>query len=82
MTEAEKTFAARAVRRRKLFLTLAVAGVAVASSLTVYYIYRRSHDTTYPIGPRIVVVVLILLNARQNLRQYKFAGLLEKLMRD
>ena len=82
MTEAEKSFAARAVRRRKLFLTLAVAGVAVASSLTVYYGYRRAHDPAYPVGVRIVVVVLILLNARQNLRQYKFAGLLEKLMRD
>jgi hypothetical protein len=25
-----------------------------------------------------VLVVLILLNARQNLRQYRFAGILEK----
>lgn len=82
MTEAERRFAARAVRRRKLFLALAAAGIVVASSLTIYYGYRRSHDDGYPLELRSVLVVLILLNARQNLRQYRYAALLEKLTRD
>jgi hypothetical protein len=33
------------------------------------------------LAPRFVLIVLILLNARQNLRQHKYAALLEKLTR-
>jgi hypothetical protein len=32
----------------------------------------------FDVGARAVIVVLVLLNARQNLRQYRYAGILEK----
>jgi hypothetical protein len=72
-------FVVRALRRRRLFLALSVIGVLVAVSLAAYYTYRKLHDPAFDMGARMVIVVLVLLNSRQNLRQYRFAGILEKL---
>jgi hypothetical protein len=79
LTDSEIRFAGRAARRGRLFLALAVAGVFVAVALSVFYAYRRWTDPTFPVGPRAVIVLLILLNSRQNLRQYRYAMLLQKL---
>ena len=79
LTGTERAFVARAVRRRRLFLALSVLGLVVAVGLGVYYTWRKLHDPAYAVGPRLVIVVLILLNSRQNLRQYRFAGILQKL---
>lgn len=79
LTESEIRFAGRAVRRGRLFLALACAGVAIALALSVFYAYRRLTDPSFAVGARAVVVLLILLNARQNLRQYRYASLLRKL---
>jgi len=76
MTEPDSRFADRAIRRRPLFLALSRIGIAVALLLAGYYAYRRYEDPQFPIGVRVALVTLILLNARQNLRQYKFATLL------
>jgi hypothetical protein len=80
MTDVERQFAAKAVRRKKVFLVLSMVSVAVAIGLALFYGYERVMDPSYPIAPRMVIVLLILLNARQNLRQHKYAALLEKLM--
>jgi hypothetical protein len=79
ITDSEIRFAGRAVRRGRLFLMLAYAGVAIAIALSVFYGYRRWQDPSFQVGARGVVVLLILLNARQNLRQYRYATLLGKL---
>ncbi len=79
LSDSEIRFAGRAVRRGRLFLALASAGVVIALALSVFYGYRRWTDPSFPVGVRAVVVVLILLNARQNLRQYRYASLLGKL---
>ncbi len=81
MTDAERQFAARAVRRKGLFRMLSNVSVGVAALLAVFYGFERLRDSTYSIGPRAVIILLILLNARQNLRQYKYAAILEKLTR-
>lgn len=78
LTPGEARFAERAIRRRRLFLGLAVSGVAIAIGLAGYAAYAASTDPHAPTAIRFVLVVLILLNARQNLRQYRFAGILEK----
>ena len=80
MNDRERAFARRAVRRKKLFLVLSIAGVLVAAALAVFYGYRRWLDPDYPLGTRAVLVLLILLNARLNLRQYRYAGALESLL--
>ena len=67
LTDSEIRFAGRAVRRGLLFLAL--GGVLIALVLSVVYGYRRWTDPSFPVDVRAVVVLLIPLNARQNLRQ-------------
>jgi hypothetical protein len=80
LDETERAFAARAMRRKRLFLVLSNVSVAVALLLAVVYGWERFRDPSFAIGPRAVVILLILLNARQNLRQHKYAAILEKLI--
>ena len=80
MTESEEAFARRAVRRKGLFLKLSVAGLIVAAGLVVVYSVFWWRDHNYSVGPRAVIILLVLLNARQNLRQYRYAGVLEQLL--
>ncbi len=70
-------FAARAVRRKGLFLALSVAGVLVGLGLALYF--WISHEPGDPTGLQAVVVVLILLNARGNLRQVRYVNAIEAL---
>jgi formate-dependent nitrite reductase membrane component NrfD len=77
VTDTQQRFIERALRRKKLFLALSVVGVVIGVVLGGYYGFRRLEDPTFPIGPRAVIVVLILLNSRQNLRQYRFASFIE-----
>lgn len=80
MSDSERDFARRAVRRKLLFRRLSFASVAVAAGLAVFYAYERLRDPTFAMLPRAVIILLILLNARQNLRQYRYAAILEKLI--
>jgi len=80
VTPSEEAFARRAIRRRRLFLGLSIAGLVIAVMLTgVYSVLWWTHPG-FPIVPRAVIVLLVLLNARQNLRQYRYAGVLEQLV--
>ena len=76
-TDSQERFIERALRRKKLFLALSIIGIVIGAVLAAYYGFRRFDDPTFPIGPHAVIVVLILLNARQNLRQYRFASFIE-----
>ncbi len=75
---AEVRFGERAIRRRRLFLGLAIAGVVIGLLLAGFTAYRSADAPAERTRLRVVLIVLILLNARQNLRQYRFAGILEK----
>ena len=66
---------------QSLFRMLSNASVAVAALLAAVYGVERLRDPTFSIAPRAVIILLILLNARQNLRQHKYAVILEKLTR-
>jgi len=81
VSPAQRAFAERAVRRKRSFLALALAGLVIALALASFYGYRRLTDPDFPLGARAVIVLLVLLNARQNLRQYRYAGVLEGLLR-
>ena len=76
-TDSQERFVKRALRRKKLFLVLSIAGIVIAVALAAYSGFRRFNDPTFPVGPRVVIVILILLNARQNLRQYRFVSVIE-----
>ena len=78
MTEAQSRFLASAIRRKDLFLQLSILGVIVAVGLAGWYIWRGLEESGASGGTGWVLVVLVLLNARQNLRQHKYAVLLEE----
>ena len=78
LSPAEQGLADRVARRGRVFLGLSAAGVAVALGLGAYYVWRRWHDPSFPVGLRAVVIVLVLLNARLNLRQYRLARILAR----
>jgi len=80
MTEAELRFARRAIRRKKLFLALSVTSVIVGLSLALFYAWQYATQPGFAPGIHFVLVLLILLMARQNLRQYYYAKILEKLI--
>ena len=81
MTDAERAFAAKAIRRKDLFRTISSVSVAIAALLAIVYGFERVRDPSFSLAPRAVIILLILLNARQNLRQHKYAAILEKLVR-
>lgn len=81
MHSTDQQFAQRAIQRKRLFVALSFVGIGVAVVLLTYYAIQRWHDHHSPFGLHLVLVILILLNARQNYRQYKYARVLEQLMR-
>ena len=76
-------FVNKAVSSGTLFLRLSLVGVGVGLCLAAYYLYlwwlpEAEGGSRSLTG--LVIVVLILLNARQNLRQYRYAGVLKILL--
>ncbi len=79
LSDSERLFVSRTVRREHSFLVMSAVGVIVALALGAYTIYQRSLDPDIAIGARVALIVFILLNARLNLRQYRYAAILGKL---
>jgi len=79
LSSSERRFARRAVRRMRLSRGISIAGLVVAALLAVYYTGKHLQHPEFRLGPPAVIVLLVLLNARQNLRQYRHARILEKL---
>jgi len=77
--DSNERFVRAAVRRKNLFLSLSIAGVAVALGLAGWTLHRKWVEPDFALGLRSVVILLILLNSRQNLRQYRYALALERL---
>jgi hypothetical protein len=80
MTDAQRAFAQRAIERRRLFRNLSIVGVLVGLGLLGWFGYRHTQDSSYELGLPITLAVMVLLNARQNLRQYRYAGILHAIL--
>ena len=70
----ERRFVERSIRQRRAFGVMSALGVVVG--LGLYYAFGGVSD---PPVLKAVLVILVLLNARSNLRQYRYARILEKL---
>lgn len=79
LTDAERSFAERAIRRQQLFKRISTVSVGVAVVMGAVYVGKWLSNPSFELAPRAVIVLLILLNARQNLRQHKYASILAKL---
>ncbi len=75
MTESDRRFLERAVARKGIYLRLSIAGLAG------WYLWSwiSARNTTAHTLTGFVIVTLVLLNARQNLRQFRYGRILEKL---
>lgn len=80
LTDSELRFAKRAIKRKKLFLSLSIASVIAGLCLALLYIWQYATQPSFAAGTHFALVLLILFVARQNLRQYYYAGILEKLL--
>lgn len=77
MTKYERKLAIKTIQRKKLFLVLSITSVIIGLGFTILYSWEAYSQPNFDIGIHFVLVVLILLNARQNLRQYSYAKILE-----
>ena len=77
LTNYERKLAIKAIQRKELFLVLSITSVIVGLGLAIFYSWEAYTQPSFDIGIHFVLVVLILLNARQNLRQYNYAKILE-----
>lgn len=80
MTDSELKFAKRAIKRKKLFLAFSIMSAVVGLCLALYYTWQLATQPGFAAGIHFVPALLILLMARQNLRQYYYAKILEKLV--
>lgn len=80
ITDPELGFARRAIRRKKLFLFFSITSVIVGLTLASYYAWQFATQPGFAAGIHFMLVLLILLMARHNLRQYYYAKILEKLI--
>ncbi len=80
LTKHERNLAKKAIQRRKLFLGFSITSVIAGLGLAVLYSWEAYTQPDFDIGIHFVLVVLVLLNARQNLRQYSYAKILERVI--
>ncbi len=81
LSSSQARFAQQAMARSRLFLRLSVLGVAVALGVALWWWWQgiwAADDGTR--GLRAVVITLVLLNARRNLRQHRYAEVLANVM--
>jgi len=76
LLDGEEVFVERCIRRQSVFLILSAIGVVVGLGLAIWW----SVDGKTGHALEFVVVILILLNARNQLRQWRYAKALERLI--
>ncbi|MDX8412326.1 MAG: hypothetical protein R8K46_10735 [Mariprofundaceae bacterium] len=59
---------------------LSIASVIIGLSLAAFYVWQFTTQPDFAVGIHAVLVLMILLTARLNLRQHLYAKILEKLI--
>jgi len=80
LSDTDLRFSSKAIKRKKLFLRLSILSVIVAFSLAAFYTWQFTTQPDFAVGIHAVMVLMILLTARLNLRQHLYAKILEKLI--
>lgn len=75
LTDKERLFMDRVIRRKKLSLVFSVLSVMIAAFFLVYH-GLIMHDLN---ALRFVIVLLLLLSGRSHLKQYRSAVVFSKL---
>lgn len=74
LTKKEEKLLTRMAKMRKLYLGISILCVFIALSLLVYHLLIAKDFN----GTRFVIVILVLLAGKTNLRQYRVAGIFNK----
>ena len=77
MTESDARFVAGTLRREPAFRVVMIVGVSIGLALLALSLFRLATGISW--GPSFVIAILVLLNARQNLRQCRYARVLREL---
>ncbi len=75
LTHGEKAFLLRVARRRKFWLLFSILSVSVAVFFAIYHGLIRRDFTP----PEFVIILLLLLSSRSQLRIWKTARIFEKI---
>jgi hypothetical protein len=78
LDSAEVEFVHKAIRREALFFRLSMLGVFIGLIVLLMSLLRGFSGEAW--ASTFVVSILVLLNARQNLRQAKYARVLGKVV--
>ena len=76
MNESDARFVASAVAKERLFKVLMWVGIAVGACLLVWSAAKGFGGESW--GATFAIAILVLLNARGNLRQAKYARILRE----
>ncbi len=77
LNDTDTRFVNQAIGRERVFKVLMVVGVLVGLGLLAWAIQRAQGDQAW--GGTFALAILVLLNARGNLRQAKYARILRGL---
>ena len=77
MNEVDARFVASVIRKKGVFMTLMWVGVGVGACLMGWAIHKGISGESW--SATFVIAILVLLNARSNLRQAKVARILHSL---
>jgi hypothetical protein len=78
INDKDTRFVAQAIRRERLFLVLMAVGLVVGVGLLAWSAGAAVQGESWSV--RFVLAILVLLNARGNLRQAKYARILRELV--
>jgi len=74
LTDNEEIFLRRQIDKEKFYFYFCLLDIVIAISMLIYMLFQGLFDTT-----RFILSIILLLNARMNLKQYKNIQLLKKL---
>lgn len=77
MNDADARFVDQAIRRERVFRVLMGVGLLAGPGLLGWAAMRAASDQAW--GASFALGILVLLNARSNLRQAKYARILREL---
>ena len=81
MNESQHKFTIQAIHRKQIYLLISIISVIFGLGLTLYYGWLSYTVDDFDKGVHFILVILILLNARQNFRQYVYASILQTMLK-
>ncbi len=76
LTLTEQNFLEKQIKKERFYLYFCLLDIIAALSILFYIVFQSSFDST-----RLIIMIILLINSKINLKQYKNIKLLKKLSR-